>query len=137
MKDDLFPDGKTDEALRTIGEVCRALDLKPHVLRYWEQQFPELQPLKRSGGRRYYRPEDVRLLKRIDDLLNRQGYTIRGARVALSLARKTAAGAAESTGPARTHAAAEPPLSPAPFDTQQLAERLRQIRNTLAAALTR
>jgi len=54
-----FDDGKEASALRTIGEVARALNLRQHVLRYWEQQFPMLQPLKRSGGRRYYRPEDV------------------------------------------------------------------------------
>lgn len=78
-----FDDGKDAGALRTIGEVSAALDIKTHVLRYWEQQFPMLQPLKRSGGRRYYRPEDVRLVQQIDELVNRRGYTLKGAKQAL------------------------------------------------------
>ena len=73
-----FDDGKDDGALRTIGEVSEALGIRPHVLRYWEAQFPLLKPLKRSGGRRYYRPEDIALLKRVGDLLYNQGYTIKG-----------------------------------------------------------
>ena len=78
--------------MRTIGEVARALGIRQHVLRYWEQQFPMLQPLKRSGGRRYYRPEDVALVQKIDQLVNREGYTLKGARQAL------AAGEAEQQG---------------------------------------
>ena len=79
-----FDDGKEPQALRTIGEVANALGLRQHVLRYWEQQFPMLQPLKRSGGRRYYRPEDVALVQTIDRLVNREGYTLKGARQAIS-----------------------------------------------------
>ena len=75
----VFDDGKEDGALRTIGEVGQALGLKPHVLRYWEEQFPTLKPLKRSGGRRYYRPGDVALVETIDRLVNREGYTLKGA----------------------------------------------------------
>lgn len=78
-----FADGKDPRALRTIGEVSRALGIASHVLRYWEQQFPMLQPLKRSGGRRYYRAEDVALVETIHRLVNREGYTLRGARQAL------------------------------------------------------
>lgn len=78
-----FDDGKDASALRTIGEVSRALGIATHVLRYWEQQFPMLRPLKRSGGRRYYRSEDVALVETIDRLVNREGYTLRGARNAL------------------------------------------------------
>ena len=78
-----FSDGKAPSAMRTIGEVCEALGLKPHVLRYWEQQFPMLNPLKRSGGRRLYRPEDVALISRIDQLVNAEGYTLKGARSVL------------------------------------------------------
>lgn len=77
-----FMDGKDDGALRTIGEVSGALGIKTHVLRYWEQQFPSLQPLKRSG-RRYYRSEDIALLETIDRLVNREGYTLKGAQQAL------------------------------------------------------
>ena len=78
-----FDDGKEADALRTIGEVCQAVGLKAHVLRYWEQQFPTLKPLKRSGGRRYYRPDDIALVQRIDQLVNVEGYTLKGAKAAL------------------------------------------------------
>ena len=78
-----FDDGKEAGALRTIGEVAKATGIKAHVLRYWEQQFPMLKPLTRSGGRRYYRPEDVELVERIDRLVNREGYTLKGAKAAL------------------------------------------------------
>ena len=81
--DPRFADGKDADALRTIGEVAQALGIKPHVLRYWEQQFPMLHPVKRSGGRRYYRREDIALLDRIDRLVNREGYTLKGAKKAL------------------------------------------------------
>jgi len=78
-----FPEGKEPGALRTIGEVASALGIRPHVLRYWEEQFPMLRPLKRSGGRRYYRPDDIALVARINRLVHREGYTLRGARLAL------------------------------------------------------
>lgn len=78
-----FEDGKDDGALRTIGEVSKAVGIKTHVLRYWEQQFPMLEPLKRSGGRRYYRPDDIALIERINTLVNEEGYTIKGAKKAL------------------------------------------------------
>jgi len=78
-----FEDGKDESALRTIGEVSEALDIKPHVLRYWEQQFALLNPLKRSGGRRYYRPEDVALVEDISRLVNEEGYTLKGAEAVL------------------------------------------------------
>tara|TARA_B100001179_G_scaffold126941_1_gene90942 strand:+ start:1097 stop:1588 length:492 start_codon:yes stop_codon:yes gene_type:complete len=88
-----FDDGKEEQALRTIGELGRALGLKPHVLRYWEEQFPMLKPLKRSGGRRYYRTEDVALVQTIDRLVNDEGYTLKGARAAIEKGR---AGVAEA-----------------------------------------
>ncbi len=78
-----FDDGKDASALRTIGEVSDGLGIKPHVLRYWEQQFPMLKPLKRSGGRRYYRPADVELVETIDRLVNQEGYTLKGAKAAI------------------------------------------------------
>ena len=71
-------------ALRTIGELADALGRPTHILRYWEKRFPSLRPLQRAGGRRYYRPADVALAHRIDDLLNRQGYTIDGAQRAIA-----------------------------------------------------
>lgn len=71
-------EGKSPEAFRTISEVAFELELPQHVLRFWETKFPQVKPLKRGGGRRYYRPEDVQLLKRIRSLLHEEGYTIKG-----------------------------------------------------------
>lgn len=87
----IFDDGKDVGALRTIGEVAKALGIKHHVLRYWEEQFPMLSPLTRAGGRRYYRVEDVALIREIDRLVHREGYTIRGARLAIAAAGKAGA----------------------------------------------
>lgn len=70
--------GKSEAAFRTISEVAEELDVPQHVLRFWESKFPQVKPLKRGGGRRYYRPEDVALLRRIRDLLYSEGYTIKG-----------------------------------------------------------
>ena len=70
--------GKSAEAFRTISEAAGELELPQHVLRFWETKFPHIRPLKRGGGRRYYRPEDLLLLRRIRDLLYDDGYTIRG-----------------------------------------------------------
>ena len=70
---------KSSDAFRTISEVAEHLDIPPHVLRFWETRFSTLRPLKRSGGRRYYRPDDVALLERIRDLLYKEGFTIKGA----------------------------------------------------------
>jgi DNA-binding transcriptional MerR regulator len=69
---------KTADAFRTISEVADELHVPQHVLRFWETKFPQVRPLKRGGGRRYYRPEDVFLLRRVADLLYTQGYTIKG-----------------------------------------------------------
>ena len=70
--------GKSGAAFRTTGEVSEELAVPPHVLRFWESKFPEIKPLKRGGGRRYYRPEDVDLLRQIRQFLYQEGYTIRG-----------------------------------------------------------
>ena len=70
--------GKGAAAFRTIGEAADELDVPAHVLRFWETRFPQLRPVKRSGGRRYYRPEDIELLRRIRHWLYQDGYTIRG-----------------------------------------------------------
>lgn len=118
----LFSDGKDAGALRTIGEVADALGIRQHVLRYWEDQFPMLKPLKRSGGRRYYRPEDVAMLETIDRLVHREGYTLRGARTVL----------AGGTAPAGSSAA---PARSAPQGAGPGISQLREIRSRLAAAL--
>ena len=68
----------------TIGEVSDLCEVKPHVLRYWEQEFPQLKPVKRRGNRRYYQRHDVILIRQIRSLLYDQGYTIGGARLQLS-----------------------------------------------------
>ena len=69
---------KAPTAFRTISEVADELHIPQHVLRFWETKFPQVKPLKRGGGRRYYRPDDIALLRRISDLLYIQGYTIKG-----------------------------------------------------------
>src|ERR1700678_1828205 len=69
---------KSPEAYRTIREVADSLDLPQHVLRFWETRFPQIRPLKRAGGRRYYRPDDIERLKIIKRLLYDEGYTIKG-----------------------------------------------------------
>ena len=70
---------KAPDAFRTISEVADELDLPQHVLRFWESRFPHIRPMKRGGGRRYYRPDDIDLLRGIRHLLYGEGYTIRGA----------------------------------------------------------
>ena len=116
-----FDDGKEAGALRTIGEVAKATGIKAHVLRYWEQQFPMLKPLTRSGGRRYYRPEDVELVERIDRLVNREGYTLKGAKTALKGVPDSQA-AAQETDPNG--------------EAQDILPRLKNIRDDLRAALS-
>jgi DNA-binding transcriptional MerR regulator len=102
---------KSEGAFRTIGELSRETGLPQHILRYWESRFPQLRPLTRAGNRRYYRPEDVALVRRIDQALNRQGYTIKGVQQLL---------------------ASENGLPPEPQDANAT---LRAIRDGLAAAL--
>ena len=117
---------KSPEAFRTISEAAEELNLPQHVLRFWETRFNNIQPLKRGGGRRYYRPEDVELVRTIDRLVNAEGYTLKGARQAIE------SGAGQATEPAaapthaeRTAAAAMPDILP----------QLRAIRGRLAQAL--
>ena len=69
---------KAPDAFRTIGELSAELGVAQHILRYWETKFPQLRPLQRAGNRRYYRPADVALARRIHRLLNEEGYTVRG-----------------------------------------------------------
>jgi DNA-binding transcriptional MerR regulator len=128
-----FADGKDPEALRTIGEVAKALGIRQHVLRYWEEQFPMLRPLKRSGGRRYYRPDDVRLVERIDRLVHREGYTLKGAKMALAAATSPGIGSTAPRVNAADHTAQAPHASgPATF---ALRARLIALRTTLVNAL--
>ena len=117
---------KAAGAFRTIGELSRETGLPQHILRYWETRFAQLRPLQRAGKRRYYRPEDVALIRRIDDLLNQQGYTIRGVQKLL---------ATEGRGGAAVEAIATPtapvPVPGSPIDLSAL----KTIRDLLARAL--
>ena len=93
---------KSQAAFRTISEVADELDVAQHVLRFWESKFPQVRPLKRGGGRRYYRPEDIELLRDIRSLLYDEGYTIKGAQKLLRQRRAkppAAARPAEATPP--------------------------------------
>ena len=98
---------KSPDAFRTIREVSEELDVPQHVLRFWETKFNQVRPLKRGGGRRYYRPEDVDLLRRIRALLYADGYTIRGVQ---KLMRETG-GKKTDAGPAPEFAAQAPTRS--------------------------
>jgi DNA-binding transcriptional MerR regulator len=118
---------KAADAVRTIGEVSLELDLKPHILRYWEEQFSMLKPMKRSGGRRYYRTEDIALLRTIDGLLNKEGYTIKGAKKILKGKSKSENAAEDSAS-----------VSDAPqadIDMGAVQSELLAIRKMLAEAL--
>jgi DNA-binding transcriptional MerR regulator len=113
---------KASGAFRTIGELSSETGLPPHILRYWETRFPQLRPLTRAGNRRYYRPQDVALVRRIDRLLNHEGYTVRGVQQLLARGAPAAEPSVEAT-PALTPPAADLTLA------------LRAIRDLLAAAL--
>lgn len=126
------PTPKASGALKTIGEVSAETGLPHHVLRYWETRFPQLRPLTRAGNRRYYRTDDVALVRRIDALLNHEGYTIRGVQQLLVAEKKGAppppGAAAEPTTPAAEIA---PPAAADP----DMAASLQAIRALLADAL--
>jgi DNA-binding transcriptional MerR regulator len=119
---------KAPDAFRTIGELSAELGVAQHILRYWETKFPQLKPLQRAGNRRYYRPADVALARRIHRLLNQEGYTVKGVQ---KLLRSKDAADAE---PAPAPFAATPAESP--FQRTSInVERLKAVRNQLAAAL--
>jgi DNA-binding transcriptional MerR regulator len=120
--------GKSASAFRTISEVAGDLDVAQHVLRFWESKFPQVRPLKRGGGRRYYRPEDVDLLRQIRSLLYEEGYTIKGAQKLLKSQRRGVPGdelAAEHAG--------EAPAGPPPELVPEVRGRLLQLRRELVA----
>ena len=126
---------KAPDALKTIGELSQELGVAQHILRYWETKFPQLSPMQRAGNRRYYRPADVELARRINRLLNEEGYTVRGVQKVLR---------------DRSDAGSQPPLAttvqaPPAFAMSDGPEgdepagvdvfRLIQLRNRLAEAL--
>jgi DNA-binding transcriptional MerR regulator len=126
---------KAPDAFRTIGELSAELGVAQHILRYWETKFPQLKPLQRAGNRRYYRPADVALARRIHGLLNEQGYTVKGVQKLLrskdsdepSLPTLPAAVAPQ---PYPGRETSSPALSQ-PIDI----DRLKFVRDQLAAAL--
>jgi DNA-binding transcriptional MerR regulator len=103
--------GKSAAAFRTISEVAEELDVPQHVLRFWESKFAQVKPLKRGGGRRYYRPEDVELLRKIRDLLYQDGYTIKGVQKLLREGQITKQGLLAE---ARAEGEKSAPAKPAP-----------------------
>jgi DNA-binding transcriptional MerR regulator len=109
----------------TIGEVSDLCAVKPHVLRYWEQEFTQLKPVKRRGNRRYYQHHEVLLIRRIRDLLYEQGFTINGARHRLE---NEAVGDGSSAPPPRiSRPAQDPAASLSPAEIRQVIEEIRQI----------
>jgi DNA-binding transcriptional MerR regulator len=113
----------------TIGEVSELCAVKPHVLRYWEQEFSQLKPVKRRGNRRYYQHHEVLLIRRIRDLLYEQGFTINGARHRLDSEATEPRAAARGAAPSTIVAA--PPTTSHPLDTATLREELQEIRRLL------
>src|SRR5262245_3669648 len=121
---------KAPDAFRTIGELSAELGVAQHILRYWETKFPQLKPLQRAGNRRYYRPADVMLARRIHRLLSEEGYTVKGVQ---KLLRSKDAAAAETPLPPATPIAAAPsPVAAPPVNGLNL-DRLKSVRDQLAA----
>ena len=123
---------KSPGAFRTIGELSAELGVAQHILRYWETKFPQLRPLQRAGNRRYYRPADVDLARRIHRLLNQDGYTVRGVQKLLR--------DKDGAGPAETPIVAAPPPPAARAESSAAGVdlgRLVALRDRLASALDR
>ena len=129
-----MPADKEPGALLTIGELSQQLGVAQHILRYWETRFPQLKPMQRAGNRRYYRPADVELARRINRLLNQEGYTVRGVQ---KLLRDRAAQDGAVDEPIATQSAA--PQVEQTYDHEEPTGvdvfRLIALRNRLADAL--
>jgi DNA-binding transcriptional MerR regulator len=127
---------KAPDAFRTIGELSAELGVAQHILRYWETKFPQLKPLQRAGNRRYYRPADVALAKRIHRLLSEEGYTVKGVQ---KLLRSRDEPAGEPPAPQPMNIALMPDYgagTPSPAEQAHIdIERLKALRNRLAEAL--
>ena len=120
---------KDPDALKTIGELSEELGVAQHILRYWETKFPQLRPMQRAGNRRYYRPSDVELARRIHRLLTEEGYTVRGVQ---KLLRERQAQAMEVAIAARS---TEDGPSPAQEEPGIDVFRLIELRDRLSSAL--
>jgi DNA-binding transcriptional MerR regulator len=128
------PADKEPGALLTIGELSGQLGVAQHILRYWETRFPQLKPMQRAGNRRYYRPADVELARRIHRLLNQEGYTVRGVQKLLrDKDAQEPAVVAEDLTPAAVQAAMPQHEEPVGVDVF----RLIALRNRLSEALER
>ena len=126
---------KAPGAFKTIGELSSELGVAQHILRYWESKFPQLRPLQRAGNRRYYRPADVALARRIHHLLSNQGYTVRGVQKLLReqpRAVEEPVRAAEPAPPQQSPMFAEAPAEGSSVDVERLIELRDRLRNALA-----
>lgn len=124
---------KAPDALRTIGEVATETGIAPHILRYWETHVPALKPVRRAGGRRYFRPEDIAVIRRLHALVSKQGYTLEGAARALRKGGVTAAATIAADAPATDAPIAAPMLG----NDAMLSDKLQRIRQRLQSALDR
>ncbi|MEO7256276.1 MAG: MerR family transcriptional regulator [Sphingomicrobium sp.] len=122
-------------AFRTIGELSLELGVAQHILRYWETKFPQLKPLQRAGNRRYYRPADVDLARKIHRLLSQDGYTVRGVQKLLRGTESNAAGDSSAAEPAPAATARAAPPQRSHGDSGVDLFRLVALRNRLASAL--
>lgn len=123
--------GKSPEAYRTIGEVSEMLGVAQHVLRFWESRFSQIKPVKRAGNRRYYRPDDIALIRRIRELLHDEGYSIRGVQKLLRSAgvKAVVTGAGSAAATASAEPAARPSAGAAGPDRQTLREILGELKD--------
>ena len=129
---------KDPGALLTIGELSQELGVAQHILRYWETRFPQLRPMQRAGNRRYYRAADVDLARRINQLLNQEGYTVRGVQKVLREKSDAGQAAAQLTPHLAAVAAAAKPAPAIDPDREESGVdvfRLIALRNRLADAL--
>lgn len=125
---------KAAGAFRTISEVAEELNVEQHVLRFWETKFSHIKPLKRGGGRRYYRPEDVELLKNIHHLLYSEGYTIKGVQKLLSstrgnLTQRVESSAAVVLAPEQEASAASPVSAAVEKNRNELEAMLAELKS--------
>jgi DNA-binding transcriptional MerR regulator len=126
---------KAPGAFRTIGELSQELGVAQHILRYWETKFPQLRPLQRAGNRRYYRPADVELARKIHRLLSQDGYTVRGVQKLLRDKLGPASPEAPTLSAVPDPVSREEAPAPVPVKTGIDVTRLIALRNRLAGAL--
>ena len=124
---------KSNQAFRTISEVSTELEVPAHVLRFWETKFPQIKPMKRGGGRRYYRPEDISLLKGVQAMLHVDGYSIKGVQKALREQGVRAIAERDGVAPEQATVNANPDI--VPVDTDAVPQITSAERKELQAVL--